>query len=153
MHREGPEVNAIQAEAGQKVNIERAHQLLGHMSEDSTRATAKALGWEIVRGSLQPCKSCSVGKAKQKNVPKKRNHIPAVKPGERLYLNVSSIKGEKDGPKVNPKGHWCIMVDERPISNPLISIKRGYDNTEWILTSYDVGEAYSVGGQQNYYRC
>jgi hypothetical protein len=23
-----------------------------------------------------------------------------------------------------------------------------YDNTEWILTIYDVGEAYSVGGQQ-----
>jgi hypothetical protein len=37
------------------------------------------------------------------------------------------------------------MVDERPISNSLISIKRGCDNTEWILTIYDVGEAYSVG--------
>jgi hypothetical protein len=112
MHREGPEVNAIQAEAGQKINIEKAHQLMGHMSEDSTRATAMALGWEIVRGSLQPCESCTVGKAKQKNVPKKSNHIPAVKPGERLYLDMSSVKGEKDDPKVNPKRHWCIMVDE-----------------------------------------
>jgi hypothetical protein len=92
---EGLEVIAIQAEAGQKINIEKAHQLLGHVSEDSTRAIAIALGWKIVRGLLQPCEYCAVGNAKQKNVPKKSNHIPAVKPGERLYLDISSVKGEK----------------------------------------------------------
>jgi hypothetical protein len=27
-------------------------------------------------------------------------------------LDISSVKGEKDCPKVNPKRHWCIMVDE-----------------------------------------
>ena len=26
---------------------------------------------------------------------------------------LSIIKGEKNGPKVNAKRHWCIMVDER----------------------------------------
>jgi hypothetical protein len=112
MHREGPEVNAIQAEADQKINVEKAHQFLGHMSEESTRATAKAFRWEIVRCSLQPSESCAEGKAKQKNVPKKSDHISAVNPGERLYLDISSVMGEKDGPKVNTKRHWCIMVDE-----------------------------------------
>jgi hypothetical protein len=64
------------------------------------------------RLSMEPCESCAVGKAKQKNVPKKSEHISAVKPGKRIYLDISSIKGEKEGPKVNPKRHWCIMVDE-----------------------------------------
>jgi hypothetical protein len=109
MHREGVEVAAIQAETHRKINIEK---VIGHMSNDTTRATAKALGWEITRGSMQICESCAVGKAKQKNVPKKSEHISAVKPGERIFLDISSVKGEKDGPKVNPNRRWCIMVDE-----------------------------------------
>jgi hypothetical protein len=103
MHRDGVEVVALQAETHRKINIEKAHQLLGRMSNDTTRATAKALGWEILGGSMQPCESCAVGKAKQNNVPKKSENISAVKPGERIYLDISSVKVEKDGPKVIPQ--------------------------------------------------
>jgi hypothetical protein len=38
------EVAAMQAETHQKITIDKAHQLLGHMSNDTTRATAKVLG-------------------------------------------------------------------------------------------------------------
>ena len=31
------------------VNTTKAHELLGNMNEDSTRAAEKALGWEIIR--------------------------------------------------------------------------------------------------------
>jgi hypothetical protein len=105
MQRESMEVAAVQTVTDRQINIEQAHQLFVHMSNETTRATAKALGWEITRGSMEPCESCAVVKAKQKNVPKKSEHVQAVKPGERIYLDISSIKGEKEGPKVNPKRH------------------------------------------------
>jgi hypothetical protein len=73
MHRDGVEVAALQAETHRKINIDKAHQLLGHMSNDTTRARAEALGWEIMRESMQPCESCAVGKAEQKNVPRRVN--------------------------------------------------------------------------------
>eukprot|EP00957_Ditylum_brightwellii_P027534 2081534-Ditylum_brightwellii.AAC.1 len=62
---------------------------------------------------MVPCKSCAVGKARQKNVPKSSKHIKATKPGERMFTDITTIKGEKNGPKVNPKRHWSILVDER----------------------------------------
>jgi hypothetical protein len=49
------------------MNIEKAHRLLGHQSEDATRKTAKHLGWNITSGTVQTCLPCTIGKAKQKN--------------------------------------------------------------------------------------
>jgi hypothetical protein len=49
------------------MNIEKAHCLLGHQSEDTTRKIAKHIGWAITKGALEPCLSCSIGKAKQKS--------------------------------------------------------------------------------------
>ena len=94
------------------MTIKKAHTVLGHMSEDTTRAAAKQLGITITRGSLDTCEACAIGKAKQKNVPKVSNQIPSTKPGELMYLDISTIKGEKDGPAVNAKRHWRMMVDD-----------------------------------------
>eukprot|EP00957_Ditylum_brightwellii_P030672 2324385-Ditylum_brightwellii.AAC.1 len=58
-------------------------------------------------------KACAVVKACQKNVPKSSKHIKATKPGEQVFTEIATIKGKKDGPKVNPKQHWSILVDER----------------------------------------
>jgi hypothetical protein len=99
LHRDEAEVNAVQAAAHLKINIEKAHQLLGHMNEATTRATAKVLGWDIVRGALKPCESCAVGKAKQKNVPKKSDHVPTAKPGERLYLDIHLSRLRRMAPR------------------------------------------------------
>eukprot|EP00957_Ditylum_brightwellii_P020446 1541383-Ditylum_brightwellii.AAC.1 len=30
-----------------------------------------------------------------------------------MFTDITSIKGEKNSPKVNPKRHWSILVDER----------------------------------------
>jgi hypothetical protein len=51
-----------------KMNIERAHAILGHSSEETTWRTAAALGMGITRGTLKTCKSCAIAKAKQKNL-------------------------------------------------------------------------------------
>jgi hypothetical protein len=52
------------------MSMDKAHRLLGHISEETTRKTAKHLGWEIEKGTLNPCVSCTIGKAKQKNTAK-----------------------------------------------------------------------------------
>jgi hypothetical protein len=53
-----------------KINVKRAHEYLGHLSEDTTRLTATYLGMNHLCGTLPVCKSCAIAKAKQKNVPK-----------------------------------------------------------------------------------
>ena len=50
------------------IPIAKVHALLGHHNKETTRKTAKALGWAISRGSMKPCKACTISKAKQKNV-------------------------------------------------------------------------------------
>jgi hypothetical protein len=116
INREGEsqeEVAGIGTTTKKRLNIKKAHELLGHMSEDMTRKVAKHLGWEITKGTLQTCESCAIGKAKQKNVPKKSDHVGSKVNGERVFLDIATIKGEKDGPSPNARNNWRIMVDER----------------------------------------
>ena len=85
--------------------------MLGHQSEEATRATAKYLGWTITRGALKPCLPCTIGKAKQKNTVKCSGHDPSKKPGERIYTDIAWIR-PAEGTTVS-KPYWCIKVDER----------------------------------------
>ena len=47
-----------------KMNIKRAHAILGHSSKDTTYHTAAGLNMLITRGALKTCKSCAISKAK-----------------------------------------------------------------------------------------
>jgi len=94
-----------------KINPTKIHDLLGHKSDARTRASATSLGYEITRGK-STCESCAIGKARQKNVPKEPvSDNLATRPGERVGLDIFSIKGEKDGPTPNPRRHGRMMVD------------------------------------------
>jgi hypothetical protein len=94
-----------------KMSIQSAHKRLGHCNEDMTRKAVKALGLALSRGSLGPCYACAAGKAKQKNVLKRSEHIPSAENNGRIYLDIATVKRIKDGPKVS-KPNWRIMVDE-----------------------------------------
>ena len=74
--KRGKEKEIVQAtvDAKNSIPIQQAHDHLGHLHEDITRKVAKRLGWTLSRGSLKPCEACAAGKAKQKNVPKDRDH-------------------------------------------------------------------------------
>ena len=84
--------------------------MLGHAGEDATAKTAKALGWKLT-GAVKRCESCQVAKAKQKAVPKDSEHTPSKTPGERLYLDISSVKKPKEVKHVG-KTNWYMIVDE-----------------------------------------
>jgi len=111
--RSDQEVTGLGTDSTMRLSVIKAHDLLGHTNEDMTRATAKALGWEITRGGMPPCEACSVSKAKQKNVTKTSDHVTATKNAYRMFVDMASIKGQINGPKVNSKRHWRMMVDER----------------------------------------
>ena len=75
----------MMVQEGNKMGIEKAHDLLGHCNEDATRATAKHLGWELSRGA-KPCQSCAEAQAKQKIVPKKTKGKKASRPAMNGYF-------------------------------------------------------------------
>ncbi len=64
------DIGVVSTDAGTTMNIEKAHRLLGYGDKESTRQTVKHLNWVITRGALEPCLSCTMAKAKQKNVTK-----------------------------------------------------------------------------------
>jgi hypothetical protein len=99
--------------AGVKLSNTQAHERLGHMSSAHTKATAKQLGWTIT-GVVNTCKSCAFAKAKQKNVPKtSEQHVVATENGQRVFLDMLSIKIMENTDKPTTQPYWRIMVDER----------------------------------------
>eukprot|EP00957_Ditylum_brightwellii_P039423 2982640-Ditylum_brightwellii.AAC.1 len=59
-----------------------------------------------MRGQMGMCESCAVGKVKQKNTPNLSEHAKSEKLVQRIFLEISTIEGEKDGPIVNAKNQW-----------------------------------------------
>ena len=98
-----------------KMNIVKAHGLFGHGHEDNNRKTAKALGIDIVRGTLPPCAACTAAKAEQKAITKNVKYKPATTNNERIYTDTATLyKTMKNGKKEKIfNGVWCIKVDER----------------------------------------
>ena len=81
---------------GTKMTVDQAHAKTGHCSEALTRKTAKYLGWDLSRGTMTNCAACAAaGKAKQKNMPKQSEGTVATKPGERLFMDIATIKKSK----------------------------------------------------------
>jgi hypothetical protein len=89
-----------------KIDINKLHSMLGHANEAYSRLTAKQYGWEIT-GKWTVCENCAIAKSKQKNL-SKSNTSPVLHPGERLYLDISSIKSTAMG----GIKFWCLVVDE-----------------------------------------
>ena len=78
-----------------KIDINNLHTILGHCGEATARMTGKAHGYDVV-GIFKPCEACSVGKARQKS----------VTAGERLYVDIRSIKGES----YRGSKFWVLVV-------------------------------------------
>jgi hypothetical protein len=68
--------------------------------------TGKSFGYDVV-GNYMTCEACSVAKARQKNINKDRKGS-SITPGERLYADISSIKGESYG----GSKFWVLVVDD-----------------------------------------
>jgi hypothetical protein len=97
-----------------KINVKRAHEYLGHLSEDTTRKTALQLGMNLLRGMLPVCESCAVAMARQRNVPKKTSEENKVqKYNGQCFHDIATIKvlEKMEGITIS-KPNWHILIDE-----------------------------------------
>ena len=93
-------------EEGTQIKLTKVHEMLGHYREDATRATAKYYGWKTT-GNFKPCEDCGIGKAKQAAVNKELN-LKSEIPGERWFIDISSVKGASFG----GTKFWFGMLDD-----------------------------------------
>ena len=75
----------LTTEYGMLMSIAKMHDLLGDAGEEARRKTAQVFGWVLMQVTKPPCKSCTVAKAKQKNICKSNNGEKAKKPTEFLF--------------------------------------------------------------------
>ena len=84
------------------------HRKMGHMNEAMTRKVAKNHGVELT-GKFKVCEACAEAKAKKKDIRKGESVKKDWKPGEKLWMDVSSIKQQSyAGSKF-----WLLIVDDR----------------------------------------
>ena len=102
------------------------HQVTGHAGQQQMMDTAKYYGVQVM-GVVMKCLNCSSEKIRQKNIPKK-NENTAMQPGERMYLNISSIKDES----VDRRKHWTMLVDEATKYKHSFFLKKKLDQIEMI---------------------
>jgi hypothetical protein len=87
-------------------DINHLHKLFGHCGQEILNKTIKMYGFKS-SGSFDTCEQCAIAKARQKNVNKQWLGSSNL-PGERLYINMSSIKERSfDGAKF-----WALIVDD-----------------------------------------
>ena len=93
-------------EKGREVHIQDFHNIMGHPSIDTTEKTATTYGITLI-GQPQPCEECALAKSKQANVSKETD-IKSNTPGERLFIDISSIQQQSYG----GSKFWCLVVDD-----------------------------------------
>ena len=116
------EVNA--AIVNGKQSKEYFHKVTGHAGH---HATAKYYKVDLT-GKVNNCLSCSLEKIRQKNIPKK-NEDKSRNPGERMYLDISSMRK----PIMGGRQHWVMLVDEATKYKKSFFLKKKSEQVEPII--------------------
>ena len=105
-------------------SMNEAHERLGHANKDAAREMVKGLNLSVIPRNMGICWACTVAKAKQKNMVQFSMHERSSVPGERVFVDISSIKPPKGVPAI-PRANWRIVVDEcTSFKNPNFFRKR-----------------------------
>jgi hypothetical protein len=89
-----------------EIDVDKFHEMIGHCGVDRLKKTANIHGLKL-KGEFKICEDCELAKARQRNVNKDWKGAIQV-PGERVYLDISSIKGESHGGSC----FWALVVDD-----------------------------------------
>ena len=85
---------------------------MGHSSKGKTCKTAAALSILITRGALKTCESCTIAKAKQKNMKDESEGEKAVKYNRRVYHDIATVKESEEDKSLSRRTVWHIMAKE-----------------------------------------
>jgi hypothetical protein len=89
-----------------EADIIEFHNMLGNCGSDRLEKTAKIHDLQL-NGEFKTCERCAFSKARQKNV-KKDWKGGSQAPGQRLYLDISSVKDLNYG----GSKFWALLVDK-----------------------------------------
>ena len=103
------------------------HRVTGHAGHHLMDATAKYYKVNLT-GKVNNCLSCSLEKIRQKNIPKK-NEDESENPGERMYLDISSMRK----PSMGGRQHWVMLVDEATKYKKSFFLKEKNEQVEPII--------------------
>ena len=123
--RNPEEINA--AIVNGKQSKEYFHRVTGHAGHHLMDATAKYYKVNLT-GKVNNCLSCSLEKIRQKNIPKK-NEDKCSNPGERIYLDISSMRK----PSMGGRQHWVMLVDEATKYKKSFFLKNKNEQVEPII--------------------
>ena len=101
--------------------------MTGHAGHHLMDATAKYYKVNLI-GNINNCLSCSFEKIRQKNIPKK-NDDKSRNPGERMYLDISSMRK----PSMGGRQHWVMLVDEVTKHKKSFFLKKKNEQVEPII--------------------
>ena len=87
------------------IDINKFHEMIGHCGFDRLKKTAEIHGLKL-KGELKVCEDCAMAKARQKNLNQDWK-CGSQAPGERVYLDISSIRDESYG----GSRFWVLLVD------------------------------------------
>ncbi len=94
------------------MNIKWVHDCLGHLSKDATCKIAAQLEMELSRTTFQTCEACTIGKAKQCNIPKEALGEKATIFNGRVGHDLSKIKALEGVEVTINKSNWHMMVNK-----------------------------------------
>ncbi len=92
---------------GTLYKINSLHELFGHHTSDTLKKTANCYVYKVKR-YLEECERCAQAKARQKTLGNTSDDARAKRAGERLHMDISSIKSKSYG----GAKFWSLIVDE-----------------------------------------
>jgi hypothetical protein len=92
--------------AVKEIDVNKFHEMIGHCGVDRLKKTANIRGLKL-KEEFKVCEDCALAKARQRKVNKDWKGGTQVL-GERVYLDISSIKGESNGGSC----FWAFVVDD-----------------------------------------
>ena len=107
-----------------KISKKMLHQVTGHAGHHLMADTAKYYQVNVT-GVVTKYISCSLEKIRQKHIPKK-NEERSKNPGERMYLDISSITHER----LSGRRHWAMLVDEATTRKHNFFLKKKSDHVD-----------------------
>jgi hypothetical protein len=111
-HPSPSEIGNVNVDSMKEMSYDEFHQLIGHVGKQMTVKIAKLIGYKLKHQNVPPCESCTVAKAKRKEIVKKSDHVKSEAINERIFLDISSVKVPKDKTPINSKRFWCMTVEE-----------------------------------------
>jgi hypothetical protein len=89
-----------------EIDVNMFHEMIGRCGVDRLKKTANIHALKL-KGEFNVCEECKLAKATKRNISKDWKGGSQV-PGERVHLNIRSIKGESYGGSC----FWVLVVDD-----------------------------------------